>query len=532
MANLTAKDLKKMYINGSNQLFNKYKKIDSLNVFPVPDGDTGTNINFTISSGVKKIIDKEFDSVSDLAKVFAKGTLMGARGNSGVIMSQILKGFANGLDGLIEATPNQIALAFRGAATTAYNSVGSPVEGTMLTVIREIAEALEKKGNFEGRTHVLLTAVEEGNASVTRTPELLPVLKEAGVVDSGAYGLMEFIYGMLAYVLGKNISREEKPHQIDFEKIITESDHNGQFGYCTEFVVLMTSDGQEKVANINLFAELDKIGDSVAVVIDDEILKIHVHTLKPEDAMQIAHQFGEFHSVKIENMSEQVDDRISGQIKRKELALIAVSNGEGLNTYFRELNVDGMIYGGQTMNPSTEDFIEAIKNINANKVIILPNNKNILMAAKQAAQILNDIDVEVIETKTIPQGIVAASMYNFESSFKENIKEMNEAIIGVRTAQITTAVKDTTFEGLKVHEGNYISMVDGKIISSKKTQWDCISDLIDTFDNEGFELITVISGDGAMHVDETLELLKSKGVEVEHVTGGQAVYPYIFGAEK
>jgi DAK2 domain fusion protein YloV len=500
MKSLNYKKLIEMYNNGANQLFNKYRKIDALNVFPVPDGDTGTNMNFTINSGIKAISSGNFNGVGEVAKAFSKGCLMGARGNSGVITSQIMKGFANGLDGVVEATAADFVKAFKEAKIAAYAAVGQPVEGTMLTTVREIAEDLEVNGDkYDDIQNLLLHIVEAGNKSVENTPNLLPVLKEAGVVDSGAYGVMEFVYGMFAFTAGRIVARDEKAGEVDFEAFMEHDDHEGAYGYCTEFVVVMHEEGQQEVAQLNMFTELEKFGDSVAVVADEEILKMHVHTLKPEEAMAFAHKFGEFHTIKIENMQEQVESKISESKEVREVAVVCVANGEGVKDYFNQNGIQDIVYGGQTMNPSTETIIEAIKSANANNVIVLPNNKNIVMAANQAKEILTEIKVEVIETRSIVEGIAACANFNIEVDLATNVEEMKEAVKEVTTAQVTTAIKDTTIGGVEVKDGENLLLVNGKIVASVP--------------------------------NKIVEYLEDKGFEVELIEGKQAVYPYIFGGE-
>lgn len=543
--------LKQMIISGANNLFNCYPEVDALNVFPVPDGDTGTNMNLTISSGAKEVANRNDSSIYEVARAFSKGLLMGARGNSGVILSQIFRGFAQGLEGKESVNAVELADAFILGKEVAYKAVMRPVEGTILTVIRESATALydnvQDSYSIEKAFDVLL---KEARESLERTPELLPVLKEVGVVDSGGTGLLKILEGferaLLGHVIEKNmadVTDIKKSSQMMAGSEL-ESD---EFGYCTEFLIRLPENPTE--VNKKTFVEkrfasvLGSHGNSLVVVKDEEIVKVHVHTLSPGTILNYAQQFGEFIKLKIENMTEQhttlqeagkAPDQVKEEIK--EYALISVAIGDGVEELFRDLKVDQIVSGGQTMNPSTEDFIEAIKKCHAKHIFILPNNSNIIMAASQACDVLEEgIEARVIPSKTIPEGLVACMMFNPEANMDDNEEEMKEALSSVKTGQVTFAIKDTQMDGVEVKKDHFIGISGKQIIccypDKVKTTFEMIESMIDDMTS----IITIIVGEDVTDEEkEKLESLLSEkysDIELDIKEGQQPVYSFIIGVE-
>ncbi|MBQ4164404.1 MAG: DAK2 domain-containing protein, partial [Turicibacter sp.] len=441
---------KQMVINGANNLANKSKYVDQLNVFPVPDGDTGTNMSMTMTAGAKELVSLEEASIGKVAKVLSRGLLMGARGNSGVILSQLFRGFATGLEGKDEANVEEIAKALESGVKTAYKAVMKPVEGTILTVARESAEAANLKyETVETIVDLYQLVLDEMQVSLDRTPELLPVLKEVGVVDSGGQGLLYIFEGFLKALQGETITLEAQTETVGEAAQTALSSDEVEFGYCTEFIIRL--DETRTPFKEDVFrGRLEKLGNSIVVVQDEDIVKVHVHTLTPGDALNLAQKHGEFMKLKIENMTEQHNE-IIGQnapqaepVKReqREYGIITVVAGEGVKQLFEEQGCHYVIEGGQTMNPSTEDFLKAIDELNAKNIIILPNNSNIIMAANQAAQVTEDVNVVVVPSKTIPQGYTALMMFNENASVEDNTEEMTQAISEVKSGQVTYAVRD------------------------------------------------------------------------------------------
>ncbi|MBQ1770091.1 MAG: DAK2 domain-containing protein, partial [Turicibacter sp.] len=423
---------KQMVINGANNLANKSKYVDQLNVFPVPDGDTGTNMSMTMTAGAKELVSLEEASIGKVAKVLSRGLLMGARGNSGVILSQLFRGFATGLEGKDEANVEEVTKALESGVKTAYKAVMKPVEGTILTVARESAEQANLKyETVETIVDLYQLVVDEMQISLDRTPELLPVLKEVGVVDSGGQGLLYIFEGFLKALQGETITLEAQTETVGEAAQTALSSDEVEFGYCTEFIIRL--DETRTPFKEDVFrGRLEKLGNSIVVVQDEDIVKVHVHTLTPGDALNLAQKHGEFMKLKIENMTEQHNE-IIGQsaeqaepVKReqREYGIISVVAGEGVKQLFEEQGCHYVIEGGQTMNPSTEDFLKAIDELNAKNIIILPNNSNIIMAANQAAQVTEDVNVEVIPSKTIPQGYTALMMFNENATVEDNTEEM------------------------------------------------------------------------------------------------------------
>ena len=433
--------LKQMIISGANNLFNCYPEIDALNVFPVPDGDTGTNMNLTMTSGAKEVKNMDTSNIYEVARTFSRGLLMGARGNSGVILSQIFRGFAMGLEGKKEANCYDFADALISAKDVAYKAVMKPVEGTILTVIRESSVALKKYVDELEKPITIKECMEymldEAVNSLNRTPELLPVLKEVGVVDSGGAGLIKVLEGFVSALNDKFIERQKATvEQVETPTVSVSAQskiENEEFGYCTEFIMQLSpeKEGKKNFVSSRFKSVLENHGNSIVVVQDDDIVKVHIHTMKPGNIFNYAQQFGEFVTLKVENMqlqhsnlAEKENETVAETTtqEKKKYGIISVSVGEGLNEMFKELRVDEIVSGGQTMNPSTEDFVEAIKRVNAENVFILPNNSNIVMAAQQAGDVVEGVNCKVIPTKTIPQGMVACMMFNPYGEVDENIK--------------------------------------------------------------------------------------------------------------
>ena len=549
--------LKQMIISGANNLYNNYPEVDALNVFPVPDGDTGTNMNLTISSGAKEIATRNDASVYDVAKAFSRGLLMGARGNSGVILSQIFRGFAQGLKGKIEATAQDISDALLMGKEVAYKAVMRPVEGTILTVIRESSQALADSVYPDmPLDEALDILLKEARESLKRTPNLLPVLKEAGVVDSGGAGLCKIIEGF-DLALHNQIVEKNMPDVVSDSVVepiignVQASLEHKEFGYCTEFILKLPEDPiKAKKKNFvpsRFSGVLNSHGNSIVMVHDDDLIKVHIHTLNPGNILTYAQQFGEFVKIKVENMSEQHTHLIEEDAKAKEdeikkqpkkpFGLISVGAGKGIVDLFKDLNCDYIVSGGQTMNPSTEDFIKAIKSINAEQIFILPNNSNIIMAATQACDVMNEeVKCTVIPTKTIPQGLVSAMMYNPESDYDTNYNNMMESLSSVKSGQVTFAVKDTSFEGMEIHKDDFIGICDKKILATEKDKIKCALKLINTMIDEDSSIITIITGEDVIEAerDALKELVQAKVgdmVDVDVKVGLQPVYSFIIGIE-
>lgn len=534
---------KDMLASGANLLSNKFSEIDALNVFPVPDGDTGTNMSLTFNAGVQDALACPSDDVCEIAKVLSKGLLMGARGNSGVITSQIFRGLYQGVEGMKEINGFQLANALVQGSRVAYKAVMRPVEGTILTVVREAADytyAYATSTQDVTVTQVMEKMVEEAKESLIRTPELLPVLKEVGVVDSGGAGLVTIFEGFLSVMKGVVIQREEASESSEGVQASMESE---EFGYCTEFIVRLSERGMKNFKEESLRDSLASIGNSIVCVQDDDIVKVHVHTLTPGDALNMGQRYGEFVKLKVENMQEQhenimmnaaVEKEEELQLPKSKYAIITVAAGDGLKEMFTELRADYVISGGQTMNPSTEDFVQAIEKVNAEHIFILPNNSNIVLAAQQAAMVCEDQHVEVIPTKTIPQGLSACIMFNPEVDFDMNLSEMNDAIALVKTGQVTYAIKDTTFEGMEIREGDYMGILEKDIIVSNPDKFDTTRHLIDNMVDEESEIVTLIYGEDITEAEaqEIASYIEDKyDVEVEVNNGNQPVYSFILGVE-
>ena len=550
MKNIDGQLLKQMIISGTNNLYNHYPEVDSLNVFPVPDGDTGMNMNLTMSSGMKEIQNRNDSEVYPIAVAFSKGLLMGARGNSGVITSQIFRGFAQSLEGKKVMNAVDLAEAFVNGSEVAYKAVIRPVEGTILTVIRESSKAMLAHVNSDFAIEKAFAfLLNEAKASLQRTPELLPILKEVGVVDSGGFGLVTIFEGMERALLGDVV---EKSQATVFEERMPQPEFKGErsedeFGYCTEFILRLGPDAEKKPFVEKRFTGvLNSHGNSLVVVKDDDIVKVHIHTLEPGSILNYAQNFGEFVTLKIENMTEQHShlDIVPGEEAKlaveekplKDYALIAVSAGDGLNQIFSDIGVDYIVSGGQTMNPATEDFLTAIEKVHARNVYILPNNSNIVMTASQACDVIEGETIaRVVPSKTIPQGIVAAMMFNPDLDPEENFKEMKAALKNVVSGSVTYAIKDTDIEGIHVTKGYYMGFRNKSIIVCVKDKIEAFHELLKAMIDENAAILTVILGEDVTESEES-KLSESlfeayPELEIDIKRGQQPVYSFLIGVE-
>ena len=541
--------LAKMIDLGSKNLAKNAEKINSLNVFPVPDGDTGTNMNLSMSSGAKETAANVVENIGELGKSFSKGLLMGARGNSGVILSQLFRGMSQHIAGKSEIDAKEFAAAIQNGVSIAYKAIIKPVEGTILTVAREAAEAGVKAAeNTTSIIEVMDAIYLEAQESLKRTPELLPILKEVGVVDSGGQGLVCVYQGFVAALKGEEIEgldtvetnvvdmQFEDDHDMDFM-----SPEDIVYGFCTEFTVRLDKDKKE--FNEDKFREdMSKFGDSLLVISDSEYVKIHVHTETPGEVFNYGQQYGELIKIKSDNMREQHREVLRKQEAKqasapkevKEQAMISISMGAGLSKVLKSMGVDYIVEGGQTMNPSTEDIMKAIKEVNAKNIYIFPNNKNIQLAAKQAAELAEE-NVFVIESKTTPQGLAAVMVFNSQLSPEENFANMQEVLSTVSTLEVTHAVRDTNIEGVEIKKDQFMGIKDGKIVVSDLSLNTVLEELLEKSLDEDKEIVTLYLGEDSTdeYTDFLEELLENKypDVEVELIESGQPVYPYIIGVE-
>ena len=542
MERISGKLFKDMLASGMNNLTNHSAEVDSLNVFPVPDGDTGTNMSLTFSSGVNDAIKVEEDHVGKVAKVLSRGLLMGARGNSGVITSQIFRGFFQSVEHLEDMDALQLAQALVNGSRVAYRAVMRPVEGTILTVVREAADytyAYTVTEEITDCIKVMEKMVLEANESLLRTPELLPVLAEVGVVDSGGKGLCIILEGFLSAMKGEVIAPSNDVSSYDSAQTKIEGGEE-EFGFCTEFILHLTPTGIKHFSEEDFKNELATIGNSIVCVQDDDLVKVHVHTLEPQTAIKMGKRRGRFMKLKIENMQEQHDNILEKEeeeevvAEHKKYAIITVAPGKGIDAMFKELRADIVVGGGQTMNPSTEDFVSAIGKVNADHIIILPNNSNIVLAANQACQVCEDKDIHVLPTKTIPQGLSACIMFNPEVDIEDNLVEMQEAIDHVKSGEVTYAIKDTTYEGLEIKKDEYMGIFGKAIVVSDPDMMASTKALLDKMLDEDSELVTLIYGDTATleQAEEIAEYIEdTSDAEVEIHEGNQPVYSFIIGVE-
>ncbi len=542
MDTLNASQFKELLQSGYASLANNAAYINTLNVFPVPDGDTGSNMSMTFENGCRDAEKVISDNLSEVAKALSRGLLMGARGNSGVITSQIFRGFYQAVEGKETIDVADVAEAFENGARVAYKAIMKPVEGTILTVIREASwyikhdlETTVPDMTMEGYFDGLLRYASE---SLDRTPDLLPVLKEVGVVDSGGMGLVKIFEGFKAYMDGKPVKQEAKEEtQAESAALDIEND---EFGYCTEFI-LRLSEGKHSFDETKFRKRLSDLGDSLVVVQDEDLVKVHVHTMTPGEALNIGQRYGEFVKLKIENMQEQhthliEEAREKKPKEKKKYGLISVASGEGLTKMFLDLGCDAVISGGQTMNPSTEDFIKKIEELDhCEHIFLFPNNSNIILAATQARDVLQERSITVVPTRTIPEGLSAVGMFVFEAEPEDNIRELEDVIANVSSGSVTYAIKDTKFDKIKVRKGDYISMYGKTIVASGKDRYEVVCRLLDQiFHDEDKELLTIITGED--HDKEEVERIQSyveenSDLELEVIEGDQPVYTYLFGAE-
>lgn len=546
MQTLNAEKLKMLIESASNKLFNNKERIDALNIFPVPDGDTGTNMSSTFQKAVQLIEKETFDTVGELIEVVSKNMLLSARGNSGVILSQIFKGFSNAWNSLDNINIENFIKGFSLAAKTAYDSVLKPVEGTILTVIRETAEELEKIKVTKSTTfnNVISTAVKTAQTSLKNTPNLLPVLKEVGVVDSGGEGLVMILEGMKSATEGTKVEidlNSTKPLVIASNTEL----YSGEFGYCTELIIKLNE--PEKFTKNKLVSQLGKLGNSMVIVNDGNLLKLHIHTITPGKILNIGQKIGEFLTVKIENMTEQANNTKSNLegIKNYEMtkvqstkknAIISCNAGSGFINIMKELECDYIIEGGQSNNPSAQDIIEAINIVNAENIIILPNNSNIILAAQQASKIKSDRNIKIIPTKSQVEGITAIMNYSSELDIEDNISEIESSLKNLVVGEVVQAIKNTKIDNVRIKEGSYLMIMSHKIVGTKKDSLSASIALIDKMikSNKKAQILIIYYGNNVSEIDaKKIEkyVLGKYDIEVQIQNGDQHIYDYMFGLE-
>lgn len=536
-----------MIIQGAQNLSNNADLVDSLNVYPVPDGDTGTNMNLTMTSGREEVENNLSKNIGELGKTFSKGLLMGARGNSGVNLSQLFRGFCKNIESESEINSKLLAESFQAGVETAYKAVMKPVEGTILTVAKDAAQAaVEKANNTEDCIELMEYIIVKANESLENTPNLLAVLKEVGVVDSGGKGLLCVYEGFLKALKGEKV--EAKVAKIDKDEFVhDEHDFHGVintediiYGYCTEMMVRF---GKNKKAfdEQEFRQDMSQFGDSLLVINDEEIVKVHVHTEHPGKVFNYGQQYGELIKLKVENMREQHREVIRKEqhtakpkMETVETAIITISMGEGISEIFKSMGATHIISGGQTMNPSTEDIVKVIEQSKCKRAIILPNNKNILMASEQAASIV-DAEAVVIPTKSIPQGISALFQYDVDATLEENKAQMADSVNNVKSGSLTYAVRDTKIDGVEIKKDAFMGLIEDKIVSSQSDQLTTVTELLNEMLAEDSEILTVIIGQDAEQevTDNMINWIEEQypDVEVEVHEGGQPIYQYFFSVE-
>ncbi len=535
---IDGKLLKSMFISAANFLEQNKDMLNALNVFPVPDGDTGTNMSLTMHAAVREVKNSDVLDIEKIGNMISNGSLMGARGNSGVILSQVLRGFFKALKGVGTIDTKALADALTQGSETAYRAVMKPIEGTILTVARESSEEAMRISKQQDDINLFLQQViEAGKNSLDRTPELLPVLKQAGVVDAGGKGFIVILQGMLSAVSGEDTiyyDEDEERHEIFGFDNVSSNDKEIEFGYCTEFIINDNKDSSE-----NFGREIEALGDSMMVVEGDGFIKVHVHTNNPGVVLDKALKIGELIDIKIDNMRYQNRNNFETQTSKeytelKEYGFITVAMGEGIKNIFKDLNVDHTISGGQTMNPSTEDILKAVNDIHAKNIIILPNNGNIILAANQAKELSNK-NITVLATKTIPQGISALLEFNEELDLEDNVKNMTNAFEKMKTAQVTFSVRDTTLDGKEIKKDDILGINDGVLSLVGKNIRDLTLNLIDKTLTEDSELITIFYGEdikeeeGRIIIDVLQE--KYSDIDIELIYGGQPIYYYLIAIE-
>jgi len=557
---ITETEFRKMILTSSDRLNKNAEFINSLNVFPVPDGDTGTNMSLSFASGSKYVSESTSANVGDLAQALAKGLLMGARGNSGVILSQVFRGFAKSVSNKKELTPQDLAQALQGGVETAYKAVMKPQEGTILTVARKSAEAAKKVAKDGGDiVAVMKDTYEAAEAALKTTPDLLPVLKEVGVVDSGGQGLT-FVYQGFYDALSGNVRDDEvhKPSPVEMDEMVSAEHHKSaqgklntediKYGYCTEIMVRLGAGRLvEKKFDYDEFrGYLAEIGDSLLVIADDEVVKVHVHTEHPGMVLSYGQKFGSLIKVKVDNMrlqhetilekdeEEEREEEISENEISGDYGIIAIASGEGVAEIFKNLGATYVLSGGQTMNPSTQDIVDAIAKTKKDKVIILPNNKNIFLAADQAAEVC-DVDAVVVPSKTIAQGMAAMLGFSKDADLEENKEAMTDELDTVISGQVTIAVRDTTIEGREIKKDDYMGIVDGNIVVTNPDRKEAAIEMVKAMLDEDSEVVTIIYGeDGNKEEAEAIETAVSEldeDLEIEIHEGNQPVYPYLISVE-
>ena len=553
ITSINSKLLAKMFLAGAKNLDSKKDWINELNVFPVPDGDTGTNMSMTIMSAAKEVSSLTEPKMATLSKAISSGSLRGARGNSGVILSQLFRGFCKVIKEYDELDVTIVCEAFQKAVETAYKAVMKPKEGTILTVAKGAADkALELAEQTDDLVFFADEVIKHAEYVLNQTPEMLPVLKQAGVVDSGGQGLVQVLKGANDALLGKEIdySIEGVSSGTSPEKITAETEAEIKFGYCTEFIIVLNNPLSDK-EELKYKAFLESIGDSIVVVADDEIVKTHVHTNDPGLALQEALKHGSLSRIKIDNMREEHQEKLIKESEKlakeqaaeeqkakepeKEMGFVSVSIGEGMNEVFKGLGVDYIIEGGQTMNPSTEDMLNAIEKVNAKSVFILPNNKNIIMAANQAVSLVEDKQIIVIPTKTIPQGITALVNYIPDHSVEENKEQMMAEIENVKTGQVTYAVRDTEIDGKTIKQDDYMGIGDKSILAVGKDLKQTTLEMVDAMVDEDSAIVSIYFGSESSEekAEEIASAIEEKypDVEVEVNDGGQPIYYYVISVE-
>lgn len=552
---LDGKQFAEMILQGANHLSNNAKFVDALNVFPVPDGDTGTNMNLSMTSGANEVRNNHSDHIGKVGNALSKGLLMGARGNSGVILSQLFRGFSKSIEAKAKINATEFAAALQAGVDTAYKAVMKPVEGTILTVAKDAAKAAVLAADTETSiTKVMELTLKEAEASLKRTPELLPVLKEVGVVDSGGQGLVFVYEGFLSVLKGEKLDTTHV-RTPSMDELVNAEHHKSvqghintediEFGYCTEFMVRFEAD-KTPFHEETFRKDLSQFGDSLLVIADDELAKVHIHAEHPGEVLSYGQKYGNLINMKIENMRQQHTDIVGEKAQstpsvnteekkeKSKYGIVTVSMGKGIAELFRSIGANEVIEGGQTMNPSTEDIVKAIHDVNAENIIILPNNSNIVMAAQQAASVVEE-NVIVIPSKTVPQGMAALLAFNPTVESKEVEGLMNEALQHVKSGQITYAVRDTNIDGLDISKGDFMGISNGKIVITDREQLAASKKLLTEMISDDDEIVTIIQGEDASdeETDQLLQYVEEmfEDVEVEVHKGDQPLYSYIFSVE-
>lgn len=539
---ISGKLFKQMVTNGAVHLKNNHKEIDHLNVFPVPDGDTGTNMQMTMMAGVKELFNHDSASIVDVSKILSRGLLMGARGNSGVILSQFFRGIYSEIAKIDEsyATIEQFIKALVGGYEMAYRAVMDPVEGTILTVVREAAErVLRDKSNYDSIEKVMKAYLKQANKTLEETPDLLPVLKEAGVVDSGGAGFIKIVEGMIMALEGQELAElQQEDSAKDYHGAHNLGDVEITFGYCTEFIIKL--EDYESFDQSLLRDPLSKMGDSLVFVQDEELLKVHLHTDEPGVAITLGQKYGDLQTMKVDNMRLQNANIMGKEAPKKPkeekpFAVIAVASGAGIKAAYKELGIDVVIDGGQTMNPSTEDFVKAIEHVYAKHIILLPNNKNIILSAEQTIDLLPEQSISVIKTKNMGQGYAAMIAFDPTVTLDDNLEAMTDVAESMTYGNITYAVRDTEIDGIKISNGDFMALLKGKIVDAKPTRLEAAKVLLDQMVDDSREIMTIFYGEGydQDELDDIIAYTKklNPDLEVETIHGKQDIYTYIFAVE-